>query len=367
MKTRGVFKRGSIYWIRYADPTGRVIRESAKTRNINEALKLLAKRKAQVAEGKYPEKVVIKNYTFSELCDRYNNWATIQRCYEKDKKYIIQELKEKFGSLILRRFTTHLLEQYQVDLAKQGLKPATINKKIACIKHMFTKAVEWDMVEEEVLKRIRRVKFLKEDNKRLRYLTEEEIHSLLSHCDKHLYPIVFTALNTGMRKDEILSLKWDNVDLKNGYIHVEKTKNSERRDIPMNSHLLSLFKELFKNRKLGVDYVFVNPETNTRYYDIKRSFKHALRKAKITDFKFHDLRHTFASHLVMNGVDLATVKELLGHKDIKMTLRYSHLAPEHKNKAVSCLNKIFATSKKFKCTKTDTVGIFSDVSVCRNP
>lgn len=345
MKTRGVYKRGSIYWIRYADPTGRIVRESAKTKNINEALKLLAKRKTEVAEGKYPEKVIIKNHSFFELCERYENWACIQKSYLRSKKYLIPVIKDFFGNLLLRRFTTHIVEQLQVDLIKQGKKPATINRYLACIKHMFTKAVEWDMVEEEVLKRIRRVKFLKEENRRLRYLTEGEIQRLLSCCDKHLFPIVFTALNTGMRKDEILSLKWDNVDLKNGYIHVEKSKNSDRRDIPMNEQLLALFRKLFTERKLNTDYVFVNPETNTRYYDIKRSFKYALKKAKITDFKFHDLRHTFASHLVMNGVDLTTVKELLGHKEIKMTLRYSHLAPEHKTKAVSCLNRIFSNQK----------------------
>ncbi len=86
MKTRGVFKRGNTYWIRYADPTGRIIRESAKTKNINEALKLLAKRKTEVAEGKYPERVVIKNHTFSELCEKYENWVSIQKSYPRGKK-----------------------------------------------------------------------------------------------------------------------------------------------------------------------------------------------------------------------------------------------------------------------------------------
>ncbi len=229
MKTRGVFKRGGVYWIRYADPTGKIVRESARTRNINEALKLLAKRKAEIAEGKFPEKLVIKNHTFSELCDRYSEWACIQKCFNRSKLYIIKELKERFGSLILRRFTTQLVEQFQVDLIKQGLKPATINRKLACLKHMFTKAQQWDMVEEEVLKRIRKVKFLKENNRRLRYLSVEEIQRLLSCCDRHLYPIVFTALNTGMRKDEILSLRWSNVDLKNGYIHIEKTKKLRKK------------------------------------------------------------------------------------------------------------------------------------------
>lgn len=355
-KTRGIFKRGGVYWIRYADPTGKIIRESARTKNIHEAIKLLAKRKTEVLEGKLPERIIIKNHTFNELAEKYSHWASIQRCYDKDKKYTIQELKERFNNIPLRRFTTQLVEQFQVDLIKKGLKPATVNRKLACLKHMFTKAVEWSMVEEEVLKRIRKVKLLKENNRRLRYLTEEEIQRLLNACDKHLYPIVFTALNTGMRKDEILSLKWNNIDLKNGYIHIEKTKNAERRDIPMNSELLNLFRRLFTERKLSSDYVFVNPDTNTRYMDIKRSFNHACKKAKIEDFHFHDLRHTFASHLVMKGVDLTTVKELLGHKSLTMTLRYSHLAPEHKTKAVQCLNDIFR--RKATDTKTDTVNVF---------
>jgi len=98
---------------------------------------------------------------------------------------------------------------------------------------------------------------------------------------------------------------------------------------------------MFKERKAG-DYVFVNPKIGNKYQDIKSAFTVALRKAQIHNFHFHDLRHTFASHLVMAGVDLTTVKELLGHKDIKMTLRYSHLAPEHKQKAVSVLDNIFS-------------------------
>ena len=243
---------------------------------------------------------------------------------------------------MLRQFTSQTLEQFIVDLTKQGKTTATINRYIACLKHMLHKAVDWNMVEKEVLERIQKVKPLKGEVKRLRYLTSEEINKLLSVCDNSLYPIVFTALNTGMRREEILSLKWSNIDLKNGYIHIETSKNKERRDVPINASLLNLFKRMFTERRIDTDYVFVNPLTGTRLTDIKRSFHTALKKAGIKDFRFHDLRHTFASHLVMSGVDLTTVKELLGHKDIKMTLRYSHLAPEHKQKAVTVLDSIFS-------------------------
>jgi len=143
-----------------------------------------------------------------------------------------------------------------------------------------------------------------------------------------------------MRRGEILNLKWENVDLKHGFILLEKTKNGERREIPMNEALKQLFRQLFAQRRLDTDYIFVNPQTGKRYTEFKRSFHTALRKAGIRDFRFHDLRHTFASQLVMNGVDLKTVQELLGHKYITMTMRYSHLSQAHKKEAVRVLENL---------------------------
>lgn len=338
---RGIFKRGNIYWIRYADSTGKIVRESARTKNINVALQLLAKRKSDVVQG-YADKPVIKNYTFGFLVQKYKEFASVQKSFAKTKSFLINELLNYFGSdTHLLKFTPQLVESFLIKQLKGNKAPATANKKIAILKHMFTKAVEWEMIPEDVLRKVRKVKPLKENNRRLRYLSKEEIYELLKACDKHLYPIVFTAVNTGMRKEEILSLKWSNIDLKNGIIHIEKTKNSERRDVPINGVLLRQFKSLFAKRKLGTNYVFVNPLTNTKYKDIKRAFQSACRRAGIDDFHFHDLRHTFASHLIMSGVDLTTVKDLLGHKDIKMTLRYAHLAPEHRRKAVIFFDALF--------------------------
>lgn len=199
------------------------------------------------------------------------------------------------------------------------------------------------MVEEEILKRIRKVKLLPENNRRLRYLSIEESQRLVDSCDNHLRPIVITALNTGMRKDEILGLKWDNVDLKAGFIllNQNQTKNSERKEIPINQTLRETLQSVPKQD--NILFVFYNPLTGTRYDDIKRSFNSALKRADIRDFRFHDLRHTFASHLVMAGIDLTTVKELMGHKDFKMTLRYAHLAPSHKVKAVDILDNMLTT------------------------
>jgi integrase len=192
------------------------------------------------------------------------------------------------------------------------------------------------MVEESVLKRVRKVKLLEENNRRMRYLSKEECQILIDACSSHLRPIVITALNTGMRGGEIFSLKWANVDLKHGFILLEKTKNGERREIPINETLRETLTGL--TRRLDLPYVFYNPFTEKPYGDIKNAFNGACRRAKIVDFVFHDLRHTFASHLVMRGVDITTVKDLLGHKTLTMTLRYAHLAPSHKVNAVDILD-----------------------------
>lgn len=218
---------------------------------------------------------------------------------------------------------------------------------------MFNKVVEWEMVDEDILKRIRKVKPLRDDGKRLRYLSKEECQALVNACDTHLKPIAITALNTGMRRGEILGLKWDeHIDLKHGFILLNKTKNGERREIPINDTLRSVFQGL--TRRLDVSYVFYDPITGNPYQDVKRSFKTALKKVKIQDFHFHDTRHTFASHLVMAGVDITTVSRLLGHKSLTMTLRYAHLAPAHMQKAVNILDN--ALNEKTISTKLAQFG-----------
>ena len=173
----------------------------------------------------------------------------------------------------------------------------------------------------------------------MRFLMPEEIRTLLSNCADHLKPIVTVALNTGMRKGELLSLKWDQVNLDQGIISLLDTKNHERRDLLMNEAVKSTLRAL-KAQRSG-EYVFCNGYGES-FGEVKRSFGTALRKSGIEDFRFHDLRHTFASNLVMEGVDLMTVKELLGHKSLEMTMRYSHLAPSHKMRAINVLDRILS-------------------------
>lgn len=347
---RGLVKRGEKWWISYAGIDGKIIRESSGSEKFKDAEALLLNRKKEVLAGKQPGIQRIASHTLTELATPYLKWAERQKSY-CTKKYIIQTLCRNFGHLALRKINSMMLEQYQTQPLKQGNKPATVNRQLATLSHMFTKAVEWRMVEKDILEQIRKVKLLPENNRRLRYLLAEECQNLIMACEPHLKPIVITALNTGMRKSEILSLKWENIDLKNGFILLGQhlTKNSERREIPINDTLRAALTIL--ERRLDIPYLFYDLTTGKRFMDVKISFQTALRRAGIRDFHFHDLRHTFASRLVMAGVDLVTVKELLGHKSFNMTLRYAHLAPGHKVQAVKALDEGFHPSFEIQNSK----------------
>ena len=176
--------------------------------------------------------------------------------------------------------------------------------------------------------------FFAEPEGRLRFLEREEIRTLINNCDARLRSIVTLAINTGMRRGEILSLKWQDVDFKRNVITLLDTKNGKSRRLPMNAVVVSVLEKI--ERRPGSVHVFCY-EDGQRVYDVRKSFAASLRKSGIINFRFHDLRHTFASQLVMARVDLNTVRELMGHKDITMTLRYSHLAPSHKQRAVDML------------------------------
>lgn len=337
-KQRGLFRRGGIWWIRFTSINGNQIRESSHSTKKEDAELLFAKRMQAVLQGQDPEIQRIPNISFRELSEKYLAWVKGRQASYEVKTYIIKQLVSVFGDLPLKRFTTSIVDQLQSDLISKGYKPSSNNKITNVLKHMFGKAVEWDLTSEDVLKRIRKVKPLRDEGKRLRYLSKEEIQILLSACDANIKPIVITALNTGMRKGEILNLRWDtHIDLKHNRILLDKTKNGERREIPINNTLRATLKGL--TRRLDIGYIFFNHQTGLPYHkDLKRRFNTALKKAGIRDFHFHDLRHTFASHLVMAGVDIVTVSKLLGHKSLKMTLRYSHLSPGHLDNAVRVLD-----------------------------
>jgi len=346
---KGIYARGNVLWLRYAGLDGKILFESSGSNKLKVAESLLHKRKAEIDAGKQPEIIKIKNYSFKELALEYIKWAERQRAF-RQKRLVVNQLVDEFGHYPLRRFDTRMIEQYQTERLQKGNKPGTVNRHVSILKHMMTKATDWNMVEDDTLRRIRRVKLLEENNARLRYLSKEECQTLINSCDSHLKPIVIMALNTGMRKGEILSLKWDNVDMKHGFILLDITKNGERRELPINGTLRTTLEELYRGtaqrpRRLDVPFVFYDGRTGDRYFNVQRSFDSACRRAAINNFHFHDLRHTFASQLVMAGVDLTTIKELLGHKTLTMTLRYAHLAPSHKVKAVDILdNTINETS-----------------------
>lgn len=299
----------------------------------------LQKRKVEIAEGKHLDIKRNLKVKFEELCELYlkqHAIPQIKKSWYKDS-LTIKILKRWFGGKYLHEITPLLVNQFKVERS-QKVSPATTNRGLACLKCMFNKAREWGKFNLE--NPVSKVKLFKENNQRLRFLEKEEIITLLSHCCEHLRPIVLVALNTGMRKSEILGLKWHDIDIKRNIIYLNDTKNGERREIPMNEAVQKAVIGVFKNPES--QYVFCNKEGKP-YRDVRKSFATALKNAKITNFRFHDLRHSAASHLVMAGVDLNTVRELLGHKSLKMTLRYSHLSRNHKQRAVDVLGERLAT------------------------
>ena len=323
-----VFKRHGKWYIDYWYE-GKRIRECI---GINKVLarKAFEVRKAEIVQGKFNLNMIKHKISLFDLCNKYLDYIRSYKKAPQSDENSIKNLKAIFKNKHLNLITPLLIEDYKI-LRSKTVKPATINREMACLRYMYNLAIKWEFTNSNPMKE---VKLYQENNERVRFLSAEEEKKLISCCAEHLKPIVIFALNTGCRRGEIFNLKWQNLDFTNRLITVEDTKNGDPRKIPMNDTVHNLLLEL--NNKRVSDYVFPNFQGG-RYTSIKRSFSTALKKAGITDFRFHDTRHSFSSNLIMSGVDLVTVKELLGHKSIRMTLRYSHLRSSHKLSAVQKL------------------------------
>ena len=220
-------------------------------------------------------------------------------------------------------------------------KEATVNRCLACLRHMMNKAVSWDMLKLNPFAGGDSLT-LKENNQRLRFLSETEIRALLFQCQPYLREIVECALHTGMRKSEMLNLKWSQI--RNDHIYLTKTKSKISRQIPINNDLAALFKQIRQRQHLTSEYIFTYQ--GRRIESVKTAFLAALRRAGIEDFRFHDLRHSFASWFIMRGGDLKSLQEILGHRDIATTMRYSHLSQAHKAQAINLLNGLTGSAKE---------------------
>jgi len=338
-------KEGIAWMVDYYDPQGRRIKKRFKKKAEAEAY--LAKVVTSIKEEKYEdifEKKKAATVTFDELANHYEEIYRQQRSFYNFKKEIIQTLRAAFGPRHLSRITYLDLEKHRnirkatPTWRREPRSDARVNRELSVLKHMLNKAVEWGMLEISPFKRGGRLMF-KENNLSLRFLSEAEIEALLDACPPHLKVIVETALLTGMRKEELLSLKWEQIG--HGLIHLIKTKSGNPRHIPISGRLVEIFQKLRHKNQLKSPYVFCDAQ-GRRFNSVKTSFRTACRKAGVDNFRFHDLRHTFASHLIMRGAGLKPVQELLGHSDIKMTMRYAHLSPGHLQESINLLNTLGA-------------------------
>jgi len=199
---------------------------------------------------------------------------------------------------------------------------------------MLNLAINWDLFLGA--NPVRKVKFFREFNVGLRVLSPEEEKNLLQNASPYLQDLIRFAVNTGLRIGEIFSLRWSNVDLKKGLLTVFATKTQKLREVPINLETRKVLEAWWLGKKNEV--VFYNPETGKPFVDLKAGFALACAKAGISGVSWHTLRHTFASRLVNSGVDIVTVKELLGHSSLSVTMRYTHTNLDSKRAAVAKLD-----------------------------
>lgn len=304
-----------------------------------------------IREGRYATTAEAQKHTLSDLVERYIR-DVLPRKPKIHNEYACQ-LKwwqAQIGDVLLSDLTPSLISEQRdllsekVTNRKTIISNARVNRYMATLSTTITTAVkEWEWMEDNPL---RKVSKLKEPRGRVRYLSDEERERLLTACreshNPNLYLTVILAMSTGGRQAEIWGLRWKCVDLQNGFVTFEETKNDEPRSVPLTGHAFELMMERSKVPRVDTDLVFPSRVDRHKHFDFRRPFQMALKAAQIEDFRWHDLRHCAASYLVMAGVDMRTVAEILGHKTMQMTQRYTHLSPEHLKDAVAKMNhKIF--------------------------
>jgi integrase len=338
--------------------------QSATFDRLTDAKKWAQHTEAAIREGRHFKTAEAKRHTLAELIDRYLRDVlpakhptdqTIQTIH-------LNRWREELGHALLADITPAAIVAIRDKLLSEtthrgsSRAPATVARYMAALSHAFNVAVnEWGWLEDSPMRKVKKPSL---PRGRVRFLSDDERTRLLDACRESLspllYPAVVLALSTGMRAGEILGLYWRDpkhppehrawgvVDVTAGRIVLHMTKNQERRVVPLVGHALECVKELAKVRRLDTDLLFPGKVDPNEPIDLRQPWETAIKRAEIHDFRFHDLRHSAASYLAMNGASLAEIAETLGHKTLQMVKRYSHLSEAHTASVVERMNaKIF--------------------------
>ena len=306
--------------------------------NMTVAKKTLARIEESVAMGTWKElkeelsRNIEPDLTLARLSNLYlNDYCRSHNRRPEFKEQALVSIVRILGDVPVRSFRRSDAHHF-VSIRSREVAPATVNRGLAVIKNMFTFAVEYEYVPSHPLVRFR---MLPEEEKALRVLTLEEYWRLVdavASVNQTVGAYVALLGETGLRKSEGLNLRWSHLNVQERLVSVEHTKSGKPRYIPLSDYALQRLNSLV--RIIGCPSVFVRLETQTPWKDPRESFFKGRKKADLAWVGFHDLRHFRATQWVKHGVDLITVKELLGHSDIQTTMRYAHFAPSHAKRSI---------------------------------
>lgn len=333
----GVYKKENGKWYCHGSVEGEryhMCCTGAKNKNeakiIDDAhrFKLMQKHRGLVEE--------VQKYTFGYIMDNYVLSCQINNKSDKTAKYQRKYLCEYFGrNKNIMSIKSIDIEKFKLYLLQKGRTHATVNRYLAGIKRAYNLLIIDGLIDYNPVKR---GSMLEVNNRRNRYLTREEWLRLKKELPETIYYIVIVALLTGFRLGNVLNLSWEQIHLDMRFIELLKQENKGGKLIrqPISDDLYDVLIKL-KPKKSG--YVFINPDTGKAYTTIKKSFKNALKKASIVGFTFHDLRRTFGTWLLQEGVDIRTIQALLAHSDVSTTERYLAIPPEYKKEAINKIGK----------------------------
>lgn len=337
--------------------------ESATFDRKTDAAHWAQKRETEIREGRYFKHAKASKATLADLIERYLELELPKRrTNQTSTKTHLQWWREHIGHLLLQDISTSALSEARDRLLQSAVKthkystkknkgryksPATVVRYMASLSHAFSVAAkEWEWIEQNPMLKVKKPR---EPRGRVRFLSDDERDRLLKACKQHhcpyLYTVVVIALSTGARYSEILNLCWADIDLSREIAFLQKTKNQERRAMHLTHHALTLMKKLHADMSPHLnDFVFRRAD-GKKPKDVRKCWYEVVKKIGLKDFRFHDLRHSAASYLAMNGATLAEIAEVLGHKTLQMVMRYAHLSDQHTAKVVERMNrKIFAAN-----------------------